>query len=321
VTALDLAIVIVLGFAAYSGFKRGAVYMGLELTSFLIATAVALLAYRPLGALLRHLTHTSTAFANVAAFTVAWVATGLICALLARLWLGRHITKGVPLSRAHRIGGAVLGVARAAVVLALAVLVVSGLPAGSNAKRVVTDSGFGKVSLAYTGQLQSWLAGGLGHDLGESLNFFTVTANPEGLETIELGYKTSSGTVDPAGEAAMLVMLNHERTTRGLQALTLNTAARKVARAHSADMFARGYFSHVTPEGKSPFDRLRAGGVDFGAGGENLALAPTLSLAHQGLMNSPGHRANILSTQYKAVGIGIVDGGPYGLMVTQDFTE
>jgi uncharacterized protein YkwD len=86
-------------------------------------------------------------------------------------------------------------------------------------------------------------------------------------------------------------------------------------------MFARGYFSHISPEGKSPFDRMKAGGVSFGSAGENLALAPTLELAHQGLMNSPGHRANILSPKYKTVGIGIINGGPYGLMVTQDFSD
>jgi uncharacterized protein YkwD len=94
-----------------------------------------------------------------------------------------------------------------------------------------------------------------------------------------------------------------------------------VARAYSADMFARGYFSHLDPDGKSPFDRMRAGDVEFGTAGENLALAPTLKLAHQGLMNSPGHRANILKPEYRTVGIGIVDGGAYGLMVTQDFTD
>jgi len=119
----------------------------------------------------------------------------------------------------------------------------------------------------------------------------------------------------------VLVLLNHERTTRGLPALTFNDTARTVARAHSTDMFARGYFSHINPEGKNPFDRMRAGGVKFGSAGENLALAPTLALAHTGLMNSPGHRANILSPNYTTVGIGIVDGGPYGLMVTQDFTD
>jgi uncharacterized protein YkwD len=86
-------------------------------------------------------------------------------------------------------------------------------------------------------------------------------------------------------------------------------------------MFADGMFSHVDNDGQSPFDRMHHGGVTFDVAGENLALAPTLTLAHQGLMNSPGHRANILSPDYRAVGIGVIDGGSYGLIVVQDFTD
>ena len=52
---------------------------------------------------------------------------------------------------------------------------------------------------------------------------------------------------------------------------------------------------------------------------QNLALAPTLPQAHQGLMNSPGHRANILRPAFGRVGIGIVDGGRRGQMVTPNF--
>ena len=50
-----------------------------------------------------------------------------------------------------------------------------------------------------------------------------------------------------------------------------------------------------------------------------LALARTLDMAHTGLMNSPGHRANILNPAFGRVGIGILDGGRHGLMVTQTF--
>ena len=53
--------------------------------------------------------------------------------------------------------------------------------------------------------------------------------------------------------------------------------------------------------------------------GENLALAPTLHSAHTGLMHSPGHRANILRPQFGRLGIGILDAGRHGLMVTQEF--
>jgi uncharacterized protein YkwD len=53
--------------------------------------------------------------------------------------------------------------------------------------------------------------------------------------------------------------------------------------------------------------------------GENLALAPTLTIAHEGLMNSPGHRANILQKKFGRVGIGVMEGGFHRLMITQNF--
>jgi uncharacterized protein YkwD len=64
---------------------------------------------------------------------------------------------------------------------------------------------------------------------------------------------------------------------------------------------------------------MREDDVRFRTAGENLALAPSLQIAHTGLMNSPGHRANILRPQFGRVGIGILDGGRRGLMVTQNF--
>jgi uncharacterized protein YkwD len=84
-------------------------------------------------------------------------------------------------------------------------------------------------------------------------------------------------------------------------------------------MLRRGYFAHVTPEDKDPFDRIREANVRFLTAGENLALAPSLQMAHTGLMKSPGHRANILRPVFGRVGIGIMDGGFRGLMVTQNF--
>jgi uncharacterized protein YkwD len=117
----------------------------------------------------------------------------------------------------------------------------------------------------------------------------------------------------------MLDSVNRERQAAGLQPLAADPELTEVARRHSADMFARGYFAHDTPEGLTPFDRMRASGVRFITAGENLALAPTISVAHTGLMNSPGHRANILRREFGRVGIGVMDGGMRGLMVSQEF--
>jgi uncharacterized protein YkwD len=146
-----------------------------------------------------------------------------------------------------------------------------------------------------------------------------LTVPPESRETVPLPYKVTAPTVRPELEARMLEMVNAERAAQGIPPLAADPELAEVARAHSRDMFARGYFSHVNPDGQEPFDRMRQANVRFLAAGENLALAQTLPSAHQGLMNSPGHRANILRPQFGRVGIGVLDGGRYGLMVTQKF--
>lgn len=119
----------------------------------------------------------------------------------------------------------------------------------------------------------------------------------------------------------MLDLINAERAQAGLAPLAADPEMQAVARAHSVDMLRRGYFGHNTPEGRTPFDRIDAAEITYRTAGENLALAPTLALAHSGLMNSPGHRANILRPEFGRVGIGIIDGGIRGLMITQNFRD
>ena len=153
--------------------------------------------------------------------------------------------------------------------------------------------------------------------LSKTLNPRTVT--PGSNESVPLAFTVPDAKPRPDLEAQMLQMVNEARAVEGLHPLRPDPELTEVARAHSRDMFARGYFSHVSPEGKDPFDRLKQAQVPYRTAGENLALAPTLALAHQGLMNSPGHRANILRPAFGRVGIGIVDGGRRGQMVTQEF--
>ena len=146
-----------------------------------------------------------------------------------------------------------------------------------------------------------------------------ITVEPESNETVKLPFTVTDPKPRPDLEARMLELLNQERSKKGLHPLAADPEMTVVARKHSVDMFARGYFSHNTLENKDPFDRMKQEKVRFLTAGENLALARTLNMAHKGLMNSPGHRANILQPAFGRVGIGIMDGGIYGLMVTQNF--
>ncbi len=93
------------------------------------------------------------------------------------------------------------------------------------------------------------------------------------------------------------------------------------ARNHATDMWEQEYFGHVSPQGQDVGDRLDGEDVDFRLAGENLALAPTLETAHKGLMNSQGHRENILDADYEQMGIGVVDNGVYGKMFVQVFSD
>ena len=128
-----------------------------------------------------------------------------------------------------------------------------------------------------------------------------------------LGYATN------ISAKVLLADTNAARSDSHHDALELNEELSKAAQAKANDMAKRDYWSHATPDGKQPWSFIDSTDYDYTAAGENLALGQTLTICHQGLMNSPGHRANILRPNYNRVGIGILDGGIHGLMVSQEF--
>jgi uncharacterized YkwD family protein len=123
-----------------------------------------------------------------------------------------------------------------------------------------------------------------------------------------------------AKEQEMLNLVNQERAKAGLNPLEPDMELVKLARMKAQDMIDNGYFAHQSPTYGSPFDMMRSAGITYRTAGENLAGAGTVQRAHTALMNSDGHRRNILNPAFDHVGIGIIEGGPYGLMCVQMFT-
>lgn len=116
---------------------------------------------------------------------------------------------------------------------------------------------------------------------------------------------------DTASEMEQQVadLVNQERAANGLAPLTLSTDLCDGARRKSQDMHDNNYFSHDSPTFGSPFDMMSSMGIDFWAAGENIAMGyPTAEAVMEGWMNSPGHRANILSDAFTELGVGYVDG-------------
>jgi RNA polymerase sigma factor (sigma-70 family) len=120
-------------------------------------------------------------------------------------------------------------------------------------------------------------------------------------------------------EQEMLALVNQARKNAGCGAVHNDSRLAKAALGHSTDMAKRDYFSHETPEGVTPWDRARAAGYTQPSG-ENIAAGNTSAKAtFQQWMNSPGHRANILNCDSKAMGVGRAAGASYRYYWTQMF--
>jgi uncharacterized protein YkwD len=136
--------------------------------------------------------------------------------------------------------------------------------------------------------------------------------------------ETSALTTERA-ERAIFELINDERRKRGLAAYQLDIELAAVARAHSKEMAETGTFAHILPLTGELGDRLRAAGIVVAAAAENLGKGECLTSVHRSLMESPGHRANLLSLAYTHVGVGVALGvsasGNLLYMVTEDFAR
>lgn len=112
-------------------------------------------------------------------------------------------------------------------------------------------------------------------------------------------------------------LVNQERAKVGVGTLKLDAALSQVAQAYAEDMVRRGYFSHTSPEGLGPADRLQAGQISYRTWGENIAYYyKTPEAVMTGWMNSSGHKANILNGKFGKIGVGY-----YQNYWVQDFTD
>jgi uncharacterized protein YkwD len=106
-------------------------------------------------------------------------------------------------------------------------------------------------------------------------------------------------------EAELLRLLNHDRQQAGLAALVLDGRLAKIARAHCEEMARKRSVFHHSPTTGTPEDRVHRAKIKGSLIAENLAQAPTEEEAERSLLDSPGHRRNILDPQLLKVGIGV----------------
>lgn len=120
-------------------------------------------------------------------------------------------------------------------------------------------------------------------------------------------------------EKEVFDLINKQRTNNGLEALKNDSEVQRVARIKAQDMVNNNYFSHTSPTYGSPFDMLKSFKISYKTAGENIAGNSSNSSAVTAWMNSSGHKANILNSNFNYTGIGVVSSPKYGKMYVQLF--
>jgi uncharacterized protein YkwD/uncharacterized membrane protein required for colicin V production len=303
VNAVDILIVATVVLAVVAGVRAGFVATLYALITWIVAIAIAFALEGPLGSLLARVGIAPTVgfVAVLLAIKSAFTALGTLAVtpFVKRLHAARIM------GRADRVLGIVPSIVRALVIVGLALAAALVLPIGNDVRATIDGSRLGQVLVEQVAAVQPALGvTKLAADQTEKLDL------PDGLTL----------TADPDAEAEMVRLLNRERTSRGLAALELDPRLVAIARQHSEEMFRLKYFGHQSPVSGSPFDRLKAAKIGYSRAGENLAYAHTVAVAHRGLMDSEGHRENVLRPEFTRIGIGVISAGSYGRMFTQLFT-
>ncbi len=315
---VDLIILIILAYYAFEAVRHGLLVIMADFISFLGALLISLRAYRITADFLREQFNLAHSVSNAVGFLLtAIIAEAILGFLLAHLItrLSGEFWK----EKWNRIVAILPAIGEGLIIVAFILTLAVALPIRPDIKRDIVDSRVGGYILARTTQIERAVNEIFGGVIEDSLTYLTI--RPDSRESVNLTVESFSLSEDERAESEMFSLVNQERRNAGIHELEWFPNAVPVAREHARDMWERKYFSHVSPDGKDVGDRLSEGGVGYTFAGENLALAPTTPTAHTGLMNSEGHRANILERRFSRMGIGVIDNGVYGKMYVQVFTD
>ena len=314
---IDILLVIVILLSVLNGYRRGFIHGVLDLAGWVLSLIAGLRYYQPVAQWLGpRIDVWSEVWDQPIAFVLVAVVVGVGVQIVGYLLLS-HLPEDIQGRRVNQVFGVVPGFVNGLILVAILSALLLAIPLNESLSERTRDSALANRLAVYAEELEGQLRPVFGDAIARTMNLLTI--RPDSNERVTLPFKVENTRPRPDLEKRMLDLVNQERVANGLSPLQADPELTEVARKHSADMFARGYFAHDTPDGLSPFDRMKQANVRFITAGENLALAPTLQIAHTGLMNSPGHRANILRREFGRVGIGVMDGGMRGLMVSQEF--
>lgn len=293
----------------------------LDLIGFMVTVVLSYKFYIPVSSVLASYFSIPRGISQAVGFFIIWFLIESVIFIFIRVFLSKipHAVQNNPI---NRVSAFIPAFIQACLFYLLIVITIFSLPVRPSVKEALVNSKTGPVFISFSHVLESKIKAVFGEAVNETINFMTIK---EGVgEGVELGFKAPPGflTVDSQSEETMLHLVNEERLKNGDQPLAISHDLQLIAREYGRQMLMYGFFSHESQvDGSTPAERVDKAGISYQVTGENLAYAPDVYIAHQGLMNSPGHRKNILSSEYGKVGIGVIDAGIYGRIFVQEFTN
>ncbi|MHB8842617.1 MAG: CvpA family protein [Candidatus Aquicultor sp.] len=321
----DVVIIVFLISWVVHGYWKGFLISSITLISFVISLFFAAKTYALLSSYANISYGLPRSYANLLAFLILFVTFHfLLEALLSRyvypfviLSLSRH-----HLSRLDRLAGVIPTTLGGIIWLTIILGILSWFPISPYAKTMIGASKLGHQIVEAAAVVEPQAERIAGKAIEDTIASLTTRNDKEGGTAWKPNIPGRQAVeFDSGSEVYMLLLVNQERRVRGLRLLAFDPRLRNVARAHSMDMVRNNFFDHKSPTAGYPDERLIRAGIIFLADGENIAYSQDVDLAHSSLMASPGHRESILEPLFGKIGIGIVNAGPYGYMITQDFTN
>jgi len=315
---VDAAVLVLVVVAGWFGYQTGFVATTYSLASWILAVAAALAFEGPATTIVEKLAGLPTPFAAAIGFVVTIVIAEAVLSVAGYLAIRPivSVVRRSPFNVADKVLGTLPGGIRSLFIVAIAILAIEALPIASDVREAVETSRTGRAVNAQLAKFEPELEAFTGRLGGSPL--LVTRVGEDQTERLDLpdGIELSA---DPVAERQLFDLVNEERAQVGVGALEWDERLVPVARAHSEEMFKLKYFSHDSPLAGSPFDRIKAAGILYSRAGENLAYAQSIAIAHRALMDSPGHRENILRPEFTRIGIGVITAGIYGRMITQLF--
>lgn len=319
---LDLILGLGLLAALIGGYRRGFVRSATEMAGFVLAVLVGYRSGPAAGVVIESWSGADPVAAQVIGSVIVFAIILAGATLIAR----RLVWVPPPLRPLDRIAGAIVSGVWFAV-LAILVLIIAGafpiLP--GRFEGLLSESRAARIVLSEEAGVTPAVSRLLGDRVLESLvNINDLLGRSqvviEADDYVELPAAGSRELVSrPDSARELFDKVNRARIEEGVETVAWSAALADVAGGHGLEMYEQGYFSHRSPIAGSLGDRLEMAGIPFRAAGENLALSPTVSSVHEGLLSSEAHRATMLDPRFTRVGVSALE-GPLGLMVVQVFT-